>query len=155
MKTSGGGRDTTGQNLWQIHGSKRVYLYPPEAPFLRDDELSDVTLYHNEVGITYERWYDEHARQFNLRPGTMVHWPLNAPHRIENGDDLSVSLTTEYYTWDIRKHTINVGAAGLLRPRIDPNWVPFPLKAAMLLAATRTGLLNRRRSERRPVTFEL
>jgi hypothetical protein len=46
--------DTTGQNLWQIHGAKRVWLYPPEAPFLQEQELEDVQLFHKEVGITDE-----------------------------------------------------------------------------------------------------
>jgi len=149
--------DTTGQNLWQIRGSKRVWLYPPEPPFLQEHELEDVQLFHKEVGITYQRWYDEQprVRAFDLTAGSMLHWPLNAPHRIGNLG-FSVSLTTEFKTRDIQRHCRAVGANGLLRRmRVPQSWVPYPAKLGLLAAAKVAGVLDRGQRARRPVVFRL
>ena len=153
--------DTAGQTLWQIHGSKRVYLYPAAAPFLTPESLENVILYNNETGISYEKWYEDFATCMELRPGEMAQWPLNMPHRIENADELSVSMTIEYYTADIRRRMFMNGANGLLRDKLklSPSRnVSGPglwAKTAVYAAASKTGLLKRQRGKRRPITFRL
>ena len=92
-----------GQSLWQIRGTKRVYLYPPVAPFLTPEQIERIILSGVEVDMDYAPWYDEHAAVFDLKPGEMLHWPLNSPHRVDNHDCLNVSLTTEYWTDPIRR----------------------------------------------------
>jgi hypothetical protein len=89
--------DTSRQSLWQISGHKRVYVYPPPSPFLSRQELEEVCLYHNETSIRYEPWYYDYATVFEIGPGQMLTWPLNAPHRVENLG-FSVSMTVEYGT---------------------------------------------------------
>jgi len=153
--------DTAGQTLWQIAGSKRVYLYPPTPPFLTPETLESVILYNNETGIKYEDWYDDYAKCIELQPGDMAQWPLNMPHRIENADELSVSMTIEYFTRDIRRNLFVNGANGLLREKLklNPNrnlsgsavWA----KTAVYAAAAKSGLLSRQRNKRRPLTFKL
>lgn len=154
--------DATGQNLWQIAGSKRVWLYRPEQPFLSETALEETTLWHNETSIFYEPWFDTHptTRIFDLTPGTMLHWPLNAPHRIENGPELSISLTTEFYTTAIRRHVIGVSANGLLRqfglkPKRTPSGPAFYAKAALFGLAKKSGLIDRKRGKQRPIRFLL
>jgi hypothetical protein len=85
----------------------------------------------------------------------MLHWQLNAPHRIENGDELSVSLTTEYFTWDIRKHVVGTSADGLLRRYLNPDWVPFPAKAGIWAGAKKLGLLRKEQERRHSIQFTL
>lgn len=153
--------DTAGQTLWQIAGSKRVYLYPPAPPFLTPESLENVILYNNETGIKYEPWFEDYASCMTLKPGDMAQWPLNMPHRIENDDELSVSMTIEYFTTDIRRRMFVNGANGILREKlkVNPNrnfsgaglWA----KTAMYAAAAKGGLLTRERSKRRPITFRL
>lgn len=151
--------DTSGQNLWQIHGSKQVYLYPASPPFLTQEDLERVTLYHDETSIRYEPWYDRHATVLDLKPGMMAHWPLNMPHRIENGDALSVSMTTEFYTKDIQRHVRATSGQRLLREMHVPQalWpqgrVGYAVKLAAFAAAKKAGLLEAKR--RKPVTFDL
>ncbi len=36
--------DLSGQSLWQIRGTKRVYLYPPVAPFLSPEKIERIIL---------------------------------------------------------------------------------------------------------------
>ncbi len=154
--------DLPGQSLWQLHGKKRVYLYPAEAPFLTGEQLERVALYEVEVDVPYEPSYDEKALQFEIGPGEMLHWPLNAPHRVENLDCLNVSMTTEYWTETIRRSQIINMANGILRdkmgltPKSRKMTGPvFFAKAALQSGVKRAGLLKRARKARRPIEFVL
>ena len=91
--------DVPGQTLWQVRGTKRVYVYPNTAPFLPQDRIEKIVLGEaHEVSLAYEPWFDEYAEVIDLEPGRMLHWPLNCPHRIVNADCLNVSFTTEHMT---------------------------------------------------------
>lgn len=154
--------DLPGQALWQLHGRKRVYVYPTEAPFLTDKQLERIALYEVEVDIPYEPWYDEHAEVFDVEPGQMLHWKLNAPHRVENFDSLNVSMTMEYWTDPIRRSNMINVANGILRdklgysPRSRALTGPgFYAKAALQAGVRRAGLLKSERKARRRVSFQL
>jgi hypothetical protein len=154
--------DPAGQSLWQIKGQKRVYLYPPKPPFLTEESLEHVALYHDEVGIKYDPSFEDGAQCFLLEPGTMMHWPLNSPHRVENLDCLNISMTTEYWTEDIRRRQIVNTANGILRNMagITPksratSGLGFWSKAAMQSVVRRTGVLEKERKARRPIQFQL
>lgn len=154
--------DLPGQSLWQLHGKKRVYLYPDKAPFLTFEQLERIALFEVEVDIPYEPWYDEHAQVFEISGGEMLHWPLNAPHRVENLDCLNVSMTTEYWTEAIRRRQMINMANGILRHKLGvaPKSVStqgpgFWAKAALQAGVRRTGLLKKERKSRRPIEFRL
>jgi hypothetical protein len=153
--------DLFGQSLWQIEGSKRVYLYPPVPPFLKQENLERVAMYRDEVSIEYETWFDEYAYVHELQPGQMMHWPLNSPHRIENQDRLSVSMTAEYFTHDIRRKLMLNTANGILRERLgvspgrDVSGAGFWSKALLQSAVWRSGLLEGERRKRLAITFKL
>lgn len=110
--------DIPGQGLWQIRGRKRIWIYPASAPFLREDELEDAVLGLREEDISYEPWYDEYAGVYDLEPGTMMTWGLNAPHRVVNHDCLNISVTTEHMTSEIRKTYAVRYSNALLRNRL-------------------------------------
>ena len=150
--------DTQGNNLWQIVGSKRVYFYPATPPFVTEELVERVTLYQDETSIPYQPWYDNYARVFDLYPGNMVQWELNAPHRIENSDELSISMTTEFVTKDIRRHVLMTSGNGLLRdlgltPRRTMGGPAYYAKAAIFAAAKRSGMLKAR--QKAPIAFRL
>ncbi|MEL7048267.1 MAG: hypothetical protein AAFO75_04765 [Pseudomonadota bacterium] len=108
--------DVPGQTLWQLRGTKRVYVYPNSAPFLPPADLEKILLGEaHEVSLKFEPWYDDHARIIDLEPGRMLTWPHNAPHRVVNHDCLNVSLTTEHWTAPLRNaYGVNY-ANGLIR----------------------------------------
>lgn len=108
--------DVPGQTLWQLRGTKRVYLYPNSAPFLPQPDLEKILLGEaHEVSLKFEKWFDEHARIVDLEPGRMLTWPHNAPHRVVNHDCMNVSLTTEHWTAPLRNaYAVNY-ANGLVR----------------------------------------
>ena len=154
--------DLPGQSLWQIRGVKRVYVYPPVAPFLTPEKIEGIILTGVEVNMEYAPWYDDYAVVADLQPGEMMHWPLHSPHRVDNHDCLNVSLTTEYWTDPIRRTMMMNYGNALLRsklgitPKSDATSGPgFWIKAAFQASVRRSGLLNRQHSAARPITFRL
>lgn len=107
--------DIPGQSLWQIAGSKRVFVYPTEERLMPQSVIEGVILGETEEDIPYERWFDDHATVYDLQPGQMLTWPLNGPHRVMNHDCLNISVTTEHWTADIRNSYAVHYANGVLR----------------------------------------
>lgn len=152
--------DVPGQALWQIRGEKRIWIYPNGGPFLRRPDLENIIRGVTEEEIPYEPWFDAHAQVVDLAPGDMVHWPLNGPHRVENRDCLNVSVTTEHWTPEIRRHFAVHYGNGILRqfgyaPKstdlYGPNaWAKFALTLAWRLSGQ-----QKRQSYKRSTRFRL
>jgi len=154
--------DLPGQALWQVHGKKKILIYPNTEPFLLPRSLEEIAVFGVEVDLPYEAWFDNFALSFDLEAGDMAHWPLNAPHRVENYDVLNVSITSEHWSRTIaRKHHVNM-ANGLLRHR--HGWTPrsrkiggpgYFAKAALQKLAHRSAWLAKQRAGKRPIEFTL
>lgn len=145
--------DIPGQSLWQVRGNKTVYVYPNRAPFLKQPELERIVLGEaHEISLGYDPDFDRDAMVFDLQPGQMLHWPLNAPHRISNGDCVNVSFTTEHFTPDIRRmYHVNF-ANGVLRSRLGLQHLSQQIsgpsywaKAGVGFAYKAAGMHKRRR----------
>ena len=65
--------------------------------------------------MPYAEWYDRHATVYDLEPGQMLHWPLNAPHRVENLDTVNISMTISYTDEQIRRLQMINFTNGLIR----------------------------------------
>ena len=81
------------------------------------EHLEDIAVFNVEVDMPYKPWYDDYAKVFDIGPGQMLSWPMNAPHRVENLDTFSVSMTVSYTNDEIRRSEIVNLANGLLRHR--------------------------------------
>jgi hypothetical protein len=105
--------------LWHISGQKNIACYPNKAPFLDDAVYEGLLLKENNEELPYEDWFDDHAKQIDLQPGEFVSWPHSSPHRINNGNSLNISITTEFTTLESQ---IRYGARysnGILRRRLN------------------------------------
>ena len=154
--------DLPGQWLIQISGRKRVYVYPNTPPFLKPQDLEDIALFNREVDLPYAPWYDAHAQVFDLEPGQMLTWPLNAPHRVENLGTVNVSMTVSYGTDDIGRAGIINLANGLLRHRF--GYTPksrsirgpsFVAKRVLQKLVRNSTWVKREREARSMVDFKL
>jgi hypothetical protein len=154
--------DMPGQSLVQISGRKRVYVYPNSAPFITAEHLEDIALFNVEVDLPYKEWYDDHAKVLDIGPGQMLGWQMNAPHRVENLDTFSVSMTISYTSDEIRRSEIVHLANGMLRHRF--GYTPksrnlrgpsYFAKAAMQKLLRDGKWVKRERSARRPIDFRL
>jgi len=85
-------------SLWQIRGQKRVWVYPVADPYIGDEQLERIVLKETAEQFAYDPAWDAGAEVYDLTPGKMVTWRQNAPHRIENGPMLNVSLSIEFMT---------------------------------------------------------
>ncbi|MEI9903644.1 MAG: hypothetical protein WDN06_06410 [Asticcacaulis sp.] len=68
--------------LWQIRGVKKVYLYPVDAGFFSDAQIEGIALRESDENLPYATGFDDKAFVHDLKPGEMLTWPQNAPHRI-------------------------------------------------------------------------
>jgi hypothetical protein len=154
--------DLPGQGLIQIAGRKRVYVYPNTPPFITAEHLEDIAVFDVEVDIPYKPWYDKYAKVFDIGPGQMLNWGLNAPHRVENLDSFSISMTISYSNDLIRRCEVVNLANGLLRHRFgyqprsrDLHGPSYFAKAVMQKILRSSGWVKRERSARRPTEFRL
>lgn len=108
--------DVPGQMLWQLRGTKRVFVYPNKEPFLSQAAMEKIVLGEaHETGMPYEPWFEDYAEAIDLGAGEMLYWPLNCPHRVVNHDCLNVSVTTEHWATPLRNvYAVNY-ANGILR----------------------------------------
>jgi hypothetical protein len=154
--------DLPGQSLVQISGRKRVWVYPNSAPFITAEHLEDIALFNVEVDLPYKDWYDDHAKVLDIGPGQMLGWQMNAPHRVENLDSFSVSMTISYTNDEIRRAEIVNLANGLLRHRFgyrprsrNLRGPSYFAKAVMQKLLRDSGWVKRQRNARRPIDFHL
>lgn len=85
-------------SLWQLRGSKTVWIYPPRDPFVGQEDLERIVLKETAEQFAFDPAWDDGAERIDFEPGMMVTWPQNAPHRIVNSDSLNVSLSVEFMT---------------------------------------------------------
>lgn len=154
--------DLPGQGLIQIMGAKRVYLYPTTPPFLAPEHLEDIALFGVEVDMPFDNWYDAHAKVFDFTPGQMLHWPLNAPHRVENLDTVNISMTISYTNEQIRRLQMVNFTNGLLRHKFGYKaksrsiaGPSFLAKRLLQRALRNSSWLRRERTRRQSVDFKL
>ena len=148
-------------SLWQLRGRKRVWLYPPVAPFVDESQLERIVLRETAEQFAYDPAWDAAARVVDLEPGRMVTWRQNAPHRIENGPVVNVSLSVEFMTPQALLRANMVYGAGVLRRRAglavrhDAAFGPGMLAKAAVARAAKALKLQAAHETRLPVTFRL
>lgn len=89
--------------LWHLRGEKRVWVYPGDERFAPRKWVEMIFTRESDDDLPYRPEFDEHATAYDLKPGEMLTWPQNRPHRVENVSGLNVSLTTEHYTPEAMK----------------------------------------------------
>lgn len=153
--------DLPGQSLWQIRGEKTVSVYPSTPPYISERQLEDI-VYDRIEKLHYDPVYDNDATVLPLAPGEMLHWPLNAPHRVDNGPMLNVSVTTEYMTQQIKRLNQMNLANAILRRRLrmrasgrPTEGLRYKAKAALQGGFSRAGLLDKHRTRAQSLSFIL
>ncbi|MEO0465807.1 MAG: hypothetical protein AAF216_04645 [Pseudomonadota bacterium] len=130
--------DITMVTLIQIRGEKRVWLYPTEDAFASPEAIEAIALRECEEDVAYDPAFDEAATQITLTPGKMITWPQFAPHRVQNGNMLNVSLSCEFLTWPAWVRANEVYANGVLRRRA--GWAPNYVKDLTPASFAKAGL---------------
>ena len=108
-------------SLWQIRGSKNVYVYPTGAPYASDEQIEGIMLGESEEEIAYNAEYDKGCTHFKLTEGQMLTWPQMAPHKVENDDCVNISLSCEFMTAEALVRANAMYFNGLMRRKFGAN----------------------------------
>lgn len=82
--------------LLQVHGNKTIHVFDQnDREVLTEPELEKFWTNDNNAAA-YKPEYQSRATSFLLEPGKAVHIPINAPHWLQNGDDISVSINQNF-----------------------------------------------------------
>ncbi len=83
--------------LLQVQGSKTIRVFSPhDRTVLTEEEIE--SFYTNDIfAANYKAACgDEKATIVELTPGKAVHIPVNAPHWVQNGPEVSVSISVNF-----------------------------------------------------------
>lgn len=148
-------------SLWQVRGVKTVWAYPVAEPYVGAEALEAIVLRETAEQFAFDPAWDAGAARVQLTPGRMITWPQNAPHRIENGPMLNVSLSMEFMTPPALLRANVIYANGLIRrrlglaPAIQPGFSPAGLAKVALARAAKALRLQQAHERVLPVTFNL
>jgi hypothetical protein len=86
--------------LLQIRGTKTVHVFDrDDRDVLSETEIERFWTVDNNAAV-YKPDLEDRAHVFELRPGCAVHIPVNAPHWVRNGPEVSVSLSINFHYKD-------------------------------------------------------
>ena len=86
--------------LLQLRGHKRVHVFDREdRDVLPEDEIERFWTTDNNSAI-YKPALENRATVYRLDPGCGVHLPVNSPHWVQNGPNVSVSLNINFHYRD-------------------------------------------------------
>ncbi len=86
--------------LLQIRGSKTINVFDRnDRDVLSEEELERFWTIDNN-SATYKPELQQRASVFELVPGNAVHLPVNAPHWLKNGPEVSISLNVNFHYKD-------------------------------------------------------
>jgi hypothetical protein len=82
--------------LCQIRGEKVLHVFDRyDREVLPEEELERFWAVDKNAAV-YKKQYQDRARSYPLKPGVGVHIPVNAPHWVQNGDNISVTLAPSF-----------------------------------------------------------
>jgi hypothetical protein len=82
--------------LLQLHGDKTIHVFDQkDRELLSEEELERFWTKDTNAAV-YKPELQNRAHSVLLKPGLGVHVPVNAPHWLQNGDDISVSLSLNF-----------------------------------------------------------
>jgi len=146
--------------LVQVRGEKTLHLYPAREPFASDAQIESIVLRENEEDVDFRDEFEADVQRLLLKPGMALTWPQNAPHRVQNGDMMNVSLSCEFMTLPALIRANALFANGVIRRRLGGKPV-LPARVGPTVVA-RAGLARAMKLFHKapekgptPITFEL
>ena len=103
--------------LWHLRGNKTIWIYPPYHKSIVSEERMQEICAGGEDDIDYDHAFDALGQPFSISPGDTVSWPARAPHRVINGENLNVSLSTFHETAEDYDRVLEHRADYLFRTR--------------------------------------
>ncbi len=116
--------------LLQVHGEKDISIFNKfDREVLPEDEIERFWCEDNNAAV-YKPELQHKADVIRLKPGNGVHIPVNAPHWVQNDDNISVSVSINYHSHD-REYAHLYCANYFLRRKLGLTPTP-PARSAWL-----------------------
>jgi hypothetical protein len=107
--------------LMQLRGRKVVHVFDRnDRDVLPERELEHFWTVDNN-SAKYKPQFEERARLYELTPGAAIHIPVNAPHWVQNGAEVSVSLNINFHYHDELLADVYRANYWLRRLGLDPT----------------------------------
>lgn len=116
--------------LLQVRGSKQISLFSKFDREVLPEEEIERSWAADTNAATYKPELQSHADVVTLSPGVGVHIPVNAPHWVQNGSDISVSAAILYH-WYNHAYANVYAANYLLRTKFHADPTP-PFQSKLL-----------------------
>jgi hypothetical protein len=107
--------------ILQIHGEKDLYVFDREdRQILPEVEIEQFWAIDNNAP-NYRPELQHRAQSYKLAPGNGVHVPVNCPHWLKNGDNISVTLSVNFQFIDSMRADIYRANHYLRRLGLNPT----------------------------------
>jgi hypothetical protein len=134
--------------LWHLRGRKTIWIYPAYDDRIATQHRIEEICAGGEDDLVYKPEFDRIGTAFSVGPGDTVSWPARAPHRVVNGNDLNVSLSTFHETSDdylrVTDHCADYFFRSVFPPAADVNGPFRPVKRVIYKACRRAGWVKGR-----------
>jgi len=86
--------------LLQVHGEKVIYIFDKnDREVLPEEEIERFWTVDNNSAV-YKEQFQDRAQAFHLKPDVGVHIPVNAPHWVQNDNNVSVTVAMTFQFHD-------------------------------------------------------
>jgi hypothetical protein len=121
--------DSENNFLLQLSGRKEINLFRPEDREVTTEQEVERFYSVDTNAATYKPHLQSRAEVLMMEPGMGVHIPVNAPHWLKNGDNISISVSINYHSYDSERAAIYRTNHYLRRLGINPT---PPFRSPML-----------------------
>lgn len=113
----------------QLSGKKEINLFRPEDREVTTEQEIERFYSIDTNSAIYKPQLQHRAEVLMLEPGMGVHIPVNAPHWLKNGDNISISVSINYHSYDSERAAIYRTNHYLRRIGLNPT---PPFRSPML-----------------------
>jgi hypothetical protein len=110
--------------LLQIRGTKTVWMFGQDDRVVLNEQQIEEFFHGAHRNLAFNESYRERGQKFQLLEGEGLHFPVVAPHFVENGPEVSVSFSLTFQTADSAdRQTLHRFNRKLRRFGINPSGV--------------------------------
>ncbi|MBS0417781.1 MAG: cupin-like domain-containing protein [Proteobacteria bacterium] len=107
--------------LLQLRGEKNISIFPKDdREVLPEEEIERFWAADTNAAI-YKPHLQHRASVIRLKPGTGVHIPVNAPHWVQNDNNISVTVAILYHSWHQEYLDLYAANYCLRKMRVSPK----------------------------------
>jgi hypothetical protein len=107
--------------LLQLQGPKEINLFKSDDREVLPEQEIEYFWTRDTNAPVYKPHLQHHADVIALRPGVGVHIPINAPHWLRNGAEVSITVSINYHPWESERGDIYRVNYYLRRLRMNPT----------------------------------